>query len=82
MATPHVAAAAALVLEKNPALTQSQVEEILKNTALDLPEAGSRNFFDFDHFAVITWDTDCGGTTCNAVGEGLLQVDAALAATP
>jgi subtilisin family serine protease len=82
MATPHVAAAAALLLEKNPALTQSQVEEILKNTALDLPEAGSRNFFDFDHFAVITWDTDCGGTTCDAVGEGLLQVDAALAATP
>jgi subtilisin family serine protease len=82
MATPHVASAAALILQKNPALTQAQVESILKSTALAIPSSGSRHVFDFDHFADIPWDTDCAGTSCDPVGAGLLQVDAAIAATP
>jgi subtilisin family serine protease len=82
MATPHVAAAAALLLEKNPTLTQAQVEQLLKSTALPMPAIDSRTVFDFDHWAVIAWDTDCGGEACDPVGAGLLQVDAAISATP
>ena len=29
-----------------------------------------------------SWDTACGGKTCDPVGAGLVQVDTALAATP
>ena len=46
------------------------------------PELRQQNIFDFDHFADISWDTDCDGTPCDPVGSGLLQVDEALAATP
>ena len=82
MATPHTSALAALIMQKNPNLTQSQVEGILKSTALPLATSGSRAIFDFDHAATITWDTDCGGTPCDAVGAGVIQADAALSATP
>ena len=82
MATPHVAGVAALMLQKNPALTQLAVETILKNTALAIPAAGSRSIFDFDHPATITWDTDCDGTPCDAVGEGVIRADLAVLATP
>lgn len=82
MATPHTSAVAALMMQKNPNLTQAQVESILKSTALPLSASGSRNIFDFDHAATITWDTDCGGTPCDAVGAGVIQADAALSATP
>jgi len=63
-------------------LTQAQVESILKSTALPLATSGSREIFDFDHAATITWDTDCDGTACDAVGAGVLRADAALTATP
>ena len=82
MATPHTSALAALIMQKNPNLTQAQVETILKSTALPLSAAGSRAIFDNDHPATITWDTDCGGTACDAVGSGVIQADAALSATP
>jgi subtilisin family serine protease len=82
MATPHVASAAALILSKNPTRTQAQIESTLKATALAIPASGSQNIFDFDHFATMSWDTDCNGTPCDAVGAGLIQVDDALAATP
>jgi subtilisin family serine protease len=82
MATPHVASAAALILQKNPNLTPAQVENILKTTALAIPASGNPLIFDFDHFANIPWDTDCAGTPCDAVGAGLIQLDAAIAATP
>jgi subtilisin family serine protease len=82
MATPHVASVAALMLQKNPSLNQAQVESILKSTALTIPAPGSPMVFDFDHFAVIAWDTDCGGTPCDPVGSGLILADAAVAAVP
>ena len=82
MATPHTTSVAAMIMQKNPSLTQAQVENILKTTALPLPAAGSRSIFDFDHPGVITWDTDCDGTPCNAVGAGVLRADAALSGTP
>jgi subtilisin family serine protease len=82
MATPHVASLAALMLQKNPTLTQTQVESIMKTSALPLASSGSRSIFDFDHQATISWDTDCGGTTCDGVGSGVIQADVALSMTP
>jgi subtilisin family serine protease len=93
LASPHVAGIAALMLQKNPGLTAPQIEEILENTAFPLPP-GCRNvtlpglgpghwfsfrwtdlanLFLFD--AVICWDA-------SPAGHGLVQADAALAATP
>ena len=83
MATPHVASVAALMLQKNPNLVQAQVESILKSTALTMPASGSRTIFDFTVPNVtVSWDTDCIGTSCDAVGAGLVQADKAVAATP
>lgn len=82
MATPHVAAVAALMLQKNPNLRQAQVESILKASALPLAPVGSRAIFDFDRPAVVSWDTLCGSAVCDAVGAGVLQADVALAMTP
>lgn len=82
MATPHVASVAALMLQKDPTLTQAQVEHLLKSTALALPPTGSRAIFDFDHPATIAWDTMCGAVMCDAVGAGVIQADMAVAATP
>jgi subtilisin family serine protease len=82
MASPHVAGVAALMLEKNPTLTQARIEALLKGNTLAMPPSGSRSVFDFDHWATITWDTMCGNVSCDAVGAGVLQADQALAATP
>jgi hypothetical protein len=82
MATPHVVSVAARMLQKNHGLSQAQVETILTSTALPLAAADSRFIFDFDHFATISWDTDCGGTACDPVGAGLVQADQAVAAVP
>jgi len=82
MASPHVAAVAALMLQKNPTLTQAQVETIIKSTALPVPPNGNRDIFDFDHPATISWDGNCDGDPCDAVGAGFVLADAAIAATP
>jgi subtilisin family serine protease len=83
MATPHVVSVAALILQKNPSLNQGQIEALLKSTALPIPAVGTQFVFDFDHFANIGWDTTCGSLgTCDAVGAGLVQANAAIAATP
>jgi hypothetical protein len=66
------------MLQKNGDLTQGQVETILESTALDLG-AGSRQVWDpflaTPGWSTISWNAD-------AVGEGVLQADAAIAATP
>jgi subtilisin family serine protease len=84
MAAPHVTATAAMLLEKNDGLTQSEVEDILESTAAPIA-AGSAEVWDPFHvdadgdadpsFVTMSWGVD-------ATGAGLLQVDAALAATP
>lgn len=84
MATPHTAAVAALLLQKDGSLSPSEIESILESSALDLG-AGSRQVWDPFHvdadgnadpaFVTISWGAD-------AVGEGVLQADAALALVP
>lgn len=78
MATPHVAGVAALLMEKDPTLSQRDVETKLKSTALPLAPSGSRDIFDNTAPATISWDTDCDGEPCDAVGAGVLQADEAL----
>jgi subtilisin family serine protease len=83
---PLTAGIAALMLEKSPNLNQATVEGILKSTALPMAANDGRTgvlepllygtYFD------PTWDDDCNGTPCDPVGAGLVQADAALAATP
>ncbi len=82
MATPHVVSVAALMLQKNPTLDQAQVENILKSSALPIPNSGSQNIWDNTAAATITWDTNCNGDPCDPVGAGLLQADGAIANTP
>ncbi len=82
MATPHVTAVAALMLQKDPTLTQADIESIMKSTALSIPSSGSQNIWNNTVGATITWDTDCDGTPCDPVGAGLLQADAAVSAVP
>ena len=66
-------ATAAMMLEKNPALTQAQVENIIKSTALAIPPATGGGVI--VGLGTQTWGAD-------ATGAGLIQVDAAIAATP
>ena len=76
MATPHVAGTAALMAQKDPALTQAQAESILENTAVPL-SAGCSNVIDPNsgNLEEVCWGAD-------ATGEGLIQADAAVNATP
>jgi subtilisin family serine protease len=82
MATPHVASVAALMLQKSPGLGQAQVETILKQSALPIPQSGSRVIYDGGATVTVTWDGVCGSALCDAVGAGLIQADDAVAATP
>jgi subtilisin family serine protease len=82
MAAPHVTATAALMLQKNPALQQADVDTILKASALPIPNTGSQRIFDGTLPVTVTWDPDCGGVTCDPVGSGLIQVDAAIGLVP
>ena len=74
MATPHVSAVAALMLQKNPNLSQSEVEYILRSTALSI-SPGSMRVFDYGSqgwgWYTYTWDE-------KATGAGLIQADKAL----
>lgn len=73
MAAPHVAGLAALMLQKNPTLTQKEIERILKETALYIapnsgvfvPEPGGGE--------VYSWGAD-------AIGSGFVQADEAVEA--
>jgi len=71
MAAPHVAATAAMMLEKDTSLTQAQVEAIMKSTALPIPPGTGGDPRTYPN----TWGTD-------ATGAGLIQVDDAIAAIP
>jgi subtilisin family serine protease len=84
MAAPHVTATAALMLEKNPRLTQVQIETILESSAAPFTTSSAEVWDPFHvdadgnpdpSFVTYTWGAD-------ATGAGLLQTDAALAATP
>jgi len=81
MAAPHVAGIAALMMQVNPALTQAEVESILRATADLIPFSGSKYVVDPNvGLTIVEWGLD----NLNAVGFGLAQADAAvdMAATP
>lgn len=69
MASPHVAAVAALMLEADGSLAQGTVEEILEKTAIEMPATGSRQVWDpfltladgtpAPGFTTVSWDTSC-----------------------
>lgn len=75
MASPHVAGIVALMAQKNPTLTASEVEAILEGAATYLAP-GSRSVYQPNGtIETFTWGAD-------ATGHGLITADAALAATP
>jgi subtilisin family serine protease len=76
MATPHVSAVIALMLQKNPLLNQKEVEDIIKSTALSIPYYSSMKIFDPAgwRWVEISW----GGS--EATGAGLIQADRAIEA--
>jgi len=75
MASPHVAGIAALMAQKYAALTQAQAETILEGSAIYLAP-GCRNVYQPDgSLSNICWGA-------NATGAGLVDANAALAATP
>jgi subtilisin family serine protease len=80
MATPHVSAVIALMLQKNPTLDQKEVEDIIKLTALSIPYYSSMKIFDLTptgwRWVEISW----GGP--EATGAGLIQADEAIKAVP
>jgi len=82
--SPLTAGVAALMLEKNSTLTQADVESLMKSTALAMAAADGRTVpVPIGTPNPTTWDTTCvSGLACDPVGAGLLQADAALAATP
>jgi subtilisin family serine protease len=94
LASPHVAGIAALMLQKNPGLTAPQIEQILENTAFPLPPGCRTNIMlpvlDPGHWASFRWADLANVSFFSAVvcwdaspaGHGLVQADAALAATP
>jgi subtilisin family serine protease len=79
MATPHVSAVIALMLEKNPTLMQAEVEEIIKGTALSIPQHTSMVIWDriptppYWGWVTVSWGES------EATGAGLIQADAAVA---
>jgi subtilisin family serine protease len=78
MATPHVSAVAALILQKKPDLTQSEVEYILKSTALPI-SPGSMEVYDYGSQGWAWYTMEWNET---ATGKGLIQADKAIEAVP
>jgi subtilisin family serine protease len=77
MAAPHVTGTVALMLQKNPALTEAQAESIIEASAIGLG-AGCRSVILVPRGTTpeeICWGAD-------ATGAGLLNAAAAVAATP
>ena len=84
MATPHVAGIAALMLEKNPGLSQIDVETYLKSSALDIP-MGSMLIVDYNtaigswDWMTVEWELLPGE---EATGSGLVQADKTIQSVP
>lgn len=76
MASPHVAGIVALMLEKNPTLEASEVENILETAAIPIAP-GSRWVVNpnLGAYQNISWGAD-------ATGHGLITADGALEGTP
>ncbi|HKQ96578.1 MAG TPA: S8 family serine peptidase, partial [Candidatus Polarisedimenticolia bacterium] len=72
-AAPHIVGIVAQMLEKNPGLTQTEVESILRASALAIPA-------DPDGLATPAWFIP--GWDASATGSGLARGTAAVAATP
>lgn len=53
MASPHVAALAALIRSKNPALTNTEVMDIMRRTSIDLGNPGRDEIFGYGQVDVI-----------------------------
>lgn len=81
MASPHVAGAVALMLQKNASLTQAQADTALTSSATPLPP-GCRivRTGPAGDTAQYCWET--GADSREATGAGILNVPRALAATP
>jgi subtilisin family serine protease len=75
MSSPHVAGIAALVMQKNPALTQSMVEALLEGAAKPMAAGCATVNGPSGPPETTCWDTD-------ATGAGFITADAAVAATP
>lgn len=75
MSSPHVAGIVALMLQKNPALAQAQVESLLQGAATPMAPA----------CALLNQPSGPPTTSCwgaDATGAGFITADAALAVTP
>ena len=81
-ATPHVSGVAALMLDKNPTLTQAQVEAILKGTATPLPTAMLGYPFAFNYVQWPNVGIYPFRWAADATGAGIIQADEAIAAIP
>lgn len=82
MSAPHVAGIAALMTQKDPALSQSDVESILEAAAFPM-DSGSRTVLNSAGTTVtISWGPSDCSPACDADGAGFITADAALAATP
>ncbi|HEX3275644.1 MAG TPA: S8 family serine peptidase, partial [Gemmatimonadales bacterium] len=77
MAAPHVTGTVALMLQKDPGLTQSQAETALQSSAIPIG-AGCRSVITVPRGT--TTSQVCWGN--NATGSGLLNAPAAVAAAP
>lgn len=75
MACPHVAGIVALMAQKNPTLTAAEAETILETSALPLPPGSRMVLTPYGWMMPVTWGAD-------ATGAGIVQADAAIAATP
>ncbi|HEX5961343.1 MAG TPA: S8 family serine peptidase [Rhodanobacteraceae bacterium] len=75
MASPHVAGIAALMMQKDPALTQGAVETLLEGAATPMAAGCANVRQPSTAVTQVCWGAD-------AVGSGFITADAALAATP
>jgi hypothetical protein len=93
-ATPCVVGVAAMMLQKNPNLTQTDVVDILTSTARPIApgtatirwpltkKVGEGNTPVWGDIKTVSWTSLTTTWDTDATGAGLLQADAALAATP